>query len=158
MKKAILNPFLIIVLTISVFFSGCSKKNNVAPADPTGTITANLGFGFAGGVTLINDANGYIRLILSDNLNIDPAEEDDLPAPATATIANVGTVSGLGAITSHASAGYSNNISATAGTGYVVEIINIAPVPQYYRIYIQSFQLSSSGAVLGATIQYQGPF
>jgi hypothetical protein len=156
MKKAIVNPILTTILTISVLVSGCSKKNNVAPADPTGTLTTNLGFGFQGGVTLVDDANGYIQLQLSTNLNIYGAELSNLPG--SASIANVGAVSGLGAITSHASSGYGESTSATAGTGYVMELTDVAPVPQYYRIYIQSFQLSTSGAVLGATIKYQGPF
>ena len=156
MKKAILNPVLLIVLIISVFISGCSKKNNVAPANPTGTIVTNLGFGFDGGITLVDDANGYIRLSLSTNLNIYGEEESLLPG--SASVASVGAVSGLGAIASHPSAGYSSSVAAIAGNGYVMELTNVAPVPQYYRIYIQSFQSSTSGAVLGATIAYQGPF
>ena len=158
MKKSPLNPVIVIVLTISILISGFTKKNNdVAPSDPSGTITTNLGFDFAGGITLVNDANGYIRLSLSSSLNI-YGEEESNTLPGSATVASVGAVSGLGAITSHPSSGYSSTAAAVAGNGYVMELINVAPVPQYYRIYIESFQSSPSGGVLGATIKYQGPF
>ena len=169
-----------LAIVLILFFSSCTKKAddaNTVPVDPSGTITSNLGFYPAaitltnanyaltylgGGVTPTGVAYTQVLLRLDNSLNFYCTY-----APAgstTVSIANVGAVSGLGAITAYPSSGYTTLTSVTVGNGYVIKITDYDPSSfrldrtRYFRIYVESYQLSTSGGILGVTLRYQGPY
>jgi hypothetical protein len=201
--KTIFSKFLPVSLALLLFFglSSCKKSstgtnNSTAPPDPAGTNVVNL---LTGTGIVLDDTvnafqqNGYntlfsfytnsISLDLDANLNLSMSYAAGVNAPyglnytlgCSNGIINLGTVSGLGTITTHPTTGYSSTSLAQAGSGYIVESVDNNPdgshldgtstttytsVPRtlYYRIFISATVTTTSNAVAGYTIKYQGPF
>jgi len=197
--KTIFPKFLLIsfVAILLFCFSSCKKSttSDSAPvADPSGTNVVNLLTG--AGVVLDDTVNaiatygtaglGYyfytnsLSLNLDANLNLNFSYAAGVNASyglswiigCSNGIINLGTVNGLGSITTHPTSGYSSTSLAQAGVGYVVESVDNNPVGShmdgttytsvprtlYYRIYVTTTVMNTSNAIAGYTIKYQGPF
>lgn len=183
-------------LTILLFsISSCTKSNtsgSKSVADPSGTNVVNLLIG--SGIVLDDTVNAFatyspissgyyfytnsLSINLDANLNLNFNYGADVNGSlswivgCSNGIINLGTVNGLGSITTHPTSGYSSTSLAQAGVGYIVESVDNNPVGSkligntyvsvprilYYRIYITATVLNTSNAVAGYTIKYQGPF
>ena len=183
----------------AIAFSGCTKSggggNNSAPADPAGTNVVNLltgtsivlddsvnAFAQSGYGALLTTYKNSLILSLDANLNLDLSYAAGINASyglnytlgCSNGIINLGSVSGLGSITTHPTSGYSSTSLAQVGVGYIVESVDNNPdgshtngtsptytsVPRtlYYRIYVTTTVLNTSNGIAGYTIKYQGPF
>jgi hypothetical protein len=192
--------FVSFVIILLFCFSSCKKDTTstttTAPPDPSGTNVVNLltgtgivlddtvnAFEQSGYNTLFSFYTNSLLLNLDANLNLNLSYAAGINAPyglnytfgCSNGIINLGSVSGLGAITAPPTSGYSSTSLAQTGTGYVVESVDNNPngshldgtststytsVPRtlYYRIYVTTTVLNTSNAVAGYTIKYQGPF
>ena len=190
--------FVSFVTILAFFLSSCKKSTTTttAPADPSGTNVVNLltgtsivlddtvnAFEQSGYNTLFSFYTNSLLLNLDANLNLTLSYAAGINAPyglnytlgCSNGIINLGSVSGLGSITTHPASGFSSTSLAQAGVGYVVESVDNNPngshldgnstatytsVPRdlYYRIYITATVLNTGNAIAGYTIKYQGPY
>lgn len=175
----------LILLLLSLVMLGCQKTNtDVTPApppDPAGTITANVQFNNLAQLGTINcqltmpvnggPPNGVITNQLnlsvntSNNLYLQVTGTFPTGCQAQNTIASVGAISGLGAITTYPASGFTNSLmAATPGQGYVVRAIDYNASTyqlnrtQYFRVYVERNILSTNNGILGVVIRYQGPY
>lgn len=158
---------------------GCNKAStsdtNTIPPDPAGTLTINLpvsGSNFIcsvntgvlvfGGVPQVYIQNLY--LALDNSLNLYYTGGSLNTANTSVSIVNLGAVSGLGAITSYPTSGFTASTAAALGNGYVIKIKDYDPTTfrpdriRYYRFYLVSYQLSTTGGILGINTKYDGPY
>jgi hypothetical protein len=197
MKTPFPKFLLVSFVTILLFSLSSCKKSTTSTssvADPSGTNVVNLLIG--SGVTLDDTVNaiatygtqglGYyfytnsLFLNLDANLNLNFSYAAGVNASyglswiigCSNGIINLGPVSGLGAITTHPTSGYSSTSLAQAGVGYVIESVDNNPVGSklvgntytsvprtlYYRVYVTTTVMNTSNAIAGYTIKYQGPF
>ncbi len=170
-----------IISIACIMLNACSKstKDNTAPPppDPGGTNSRNISLpGYTVlceiNTSLVYPALGGAPIGVYPTglwLNVDAGRNFWLSnpsggGPATYSITGVGAVSGLGAITSYPTSGYSNSTAAVKGNGYVIKTLDYDPVTyqlyriQYYRVYIEAYQVSTSGGIIGVSIKYQGPY
>ena len=140
-------------------------------------------FAQSGYNTLFTFYTNKLLLNLDGNLNLNLSYAAGINAPyglnytfgCSNGIINLGSVSGLGSVTSTPASGYSSTSLAQVGVGYVVESVDNNPngshldgtstttytsVPRtlYYRIYVTATVTNTSNAIAGYTIKYQGPF
>lgn len=177
---------LIIFPASILLFIGCTKSDtntntNTPPPDPPGTISRNVS---NSGGTVLTTINAYLTYAGGGGggvpngvfgvglwLNLDNSRNFSLAlggglggSPATFSIANLGPVNGLGSITTYPTSGYSASTSAVQGNGYVVKFTEYDATTfqlthvQYYRIFIEAYQISTGGGILGVSLKYQGPF
>jgi hypothetical protein len=198
--KTIYPKFLLVsFVTILVSCLLSCKKNTTttpAPADPSGTNVVNLLSGTSvvlddtvnaieqsGYNTLFSFYKNSLLLDLDANLNLTLSYAAGINAPyglnytlgCSNGIINLGSVSGLGSITSPPASGYNSTSLAQVGAGYIVESVDNNPngshldgtstttytsVPRtlYYRVYVTATVMNTSNAIAGYTIKYQGPF
>jgi len=197
--KTIFSRFLPSSLAFLLFFglSSCKKSStgtntSTAPPDPAGTNVVNLLTG--SGIVLDDTVNAFatygtqgagyyfyknsLSLNLDGNLNLNFSYGAETNGSlswivgCSNGIINLGTVDGLGSITTHPTSGYSSTSLAQAGVGYVVESVDNNPVGSslvgntytalprtlYYRVYVTTTVMNTSNAIAGYTIKYQGPF
>lgn len=138
--------------------SACNTSKSAGPvADPAGTITSAIriqGQGAflidfdAGTVTTVN-SSGASDLYLDANVNFNVGPS--VPAgQQPRRVADVGVVSGLGAVTSIPTAGFVTTLSAVVGHGYVVQDNG-----RNWRVFVKSVITSaSSGGVIGVNIKW----
>lgn len=147
-----MNKFVSVLLFGSILlgcFYSCAKEGNesiednssVSPndivPDPEGTITLSMR-NSANGNTFINN---QIHISSSDNF-------------VGGKIVSVGSVRGLGNITSIPKTGWAEEVSVRPGYGYVIYSDNI-----FYRVYVESYILAAgTEGVIGAEVRYQYPF
>ena len=147
----------IAVFSLAVLLPACAAESTGPVADPAGTVTSSIriqGQGAflidfdAGTVTSVN-SNGVSDLYLDANVNFNVGPV--VPAgQQPRTVADVGTVSGLGAVTTIPTAGFVSTMSAIVGHGYVVH-----DNARYWRVYVTSLITSStSGGVIGVNIRW----
>ena len=189
----------LVVLTLLFALSSCTKSGggggNSAPADPSGTNVVNLltgtsivlddsvnAFAQSGYGALLTTYKNSLILSLDANLNLDLSYAAGINASyglnytlgCSNGIINLGSVSGLGSITTHPTSGYNSTSLAQVGAGYIVESVDNNPVGShtngtsptytsvprtlYYRIYVTATVLNTSNGIAGYTIKYQGPF
>lgn len=174
MKKIMIYALLLFCI------EGCKKAStsdtNTIPPDPAGTLTINLP---APGSNLICNVNKDILvsggvpvgvvstglfLGLDNSLNLYYNIYANFNANVSASIVNLGAVSGLGSITSYPTSGFTASTAAALGNGYVIKIKDYDPTSyrpdriRYYRFYLVSYQLSTTGGILGINIKYEGPY
>ena len=106
--------------------------------------------------TTVNDPEGTISLSMrnADNGktyldNIYISNENFRGA----YFASVGAVKGLGNVSTIPTTGWAEQISVIEGNGYVAYSNN-----QFYRIYVVSDIVATTGGIIGADIKYQKPF
>jgi hypothetical protein len=114
--------------------NGQSLTSNVSVNDPEGTIA----------LSMRNSNNGDTHL---DNIYI---ENENFRG---GYFASIGAVNGLGYVAGIPATGWAQQVSVTEGNGYVAFSDG-----QYYRIYVVSDIIGTSGGVIGADIKYQKPF
>jgi hypothetical protein len=78
-------------------------------------------------------------------------------------MANLGTVAGLGDVTTKPSSGYASLGTIEIGHGYVIRskkyFVNTPDAPYvYYRFYVVEWIGNTGGGINGAKIKIQGPF
>ena len=192
--------FVSFVIILLFCFSSCKKDTTstttTAPPDPSGTNVVNLltgtgivlddtvnAFEQSGYNTLFSFYTNSLILNLDANLNLTLSYGAGINAPyglnytlgCSNGIINLGSVSGLGSVTTHPTSGYSSTSLAQVGVGYVIESVDNNPdgshldgtstttytsVPRtlYYRVYVTTTVLNTSNGIAGYTIKYQGPF
>ena len=104
-------------------------------ADPEGTITLSMR-DYNNGCTYILDRI-YIK---NENFK-------------GANIASVGSVNGLGNVSSVPKTGWAEEVAVIPGNGYVARINSLV----FVRIYVIDFITSTSGGIIGADVKYQYP-
>lgn len=140
---------------------GGSKYEPITQADPEGTIVANLENTFTytkngyykNGIDNMNGGyDVYLGMNSSNNLQADAAGHDGTQAQ----IVSLGKVNGLSSIKNIPEQGWTNQVAAIPGYGYVFRSSYFGREPYTYaRIYIVDYMESTSGGIMGCTIKYQ---
>ena len=141
--------FILLLVTVGVFAlpscggdepdpNGGEVINPTKPvADPDGTITLSMR-DYNNGCTYILD-----RLYIK-NENFRGAD-----------IASVGSVTGLGNVSTIPTTGWTDEVAVVPGNGYVAYLANR---DMFVRIYVIDYISSTSGGIMGADVKYQYPF
>lgn len=115
--------------------------STVSPADPEGTVIVNIGSGSSvwlpiGSLTFTNDGNFQLGVVTY---------------PFIYNIVSVGPVAGLGFINTIPQEGWTGEVAAQVGNGYIIRSdVNSNRVMTYCRIYVVGY--TDAG---GITIKYQ---
>lgn len=138
---------MMMVAMLTIGFTSCGddeeneNPNNGQPVnpgttvnDPEGTISLSM--------RNADNGNTYLDNIYISNENF-----------RGAYFASVGAVKGLGNVSAIPSTGWAEQMSVIEGNGYVAYSNN-----QFYRIYVVSDIVGTTGGVIGADIKYQKPF
>jgi hypothetical protein len=129
-----------------------------APANPVGTIVSNL-LAQGNGPDSINFTTGTVSTPAINGAPVlcESAGQNDLSLDDAAnfhacggSIAYLGPVSGLGAVTEVPTAGFVTSTSALIGGGYVVKTVE----NNVYRLYVARALLAAGGGSLGVEIQW----
>jgi hypothetical protein len=148
----------IVALSLAVLLSGCSSAAPTAPIlDPAGTVTSALRIQGQGaflidfdlGTVMTTNTGGVADLFLDANVNFNVGPF--VPAgQQPRRVADVGVVSGLGAVTAIPTAGYVTTLSALVGHGYVLEDNG-----RRWRVYVVNWiTAATTGGVIGVTIKW----
>ncbi len=117
------------------------KPNNEQPVNPSVTV---------------NDPEGTISLSMR-NADNGKTYLDDIYIKnenfVGAYFTSLGAVKGLGNITTIPTSGWANQLSVIEGNGYVAFCDN-----HFYRIYVVSDIVGTTGGIIGSDIKYQKPF
>lgn len=138
---------MILVAMLTVGFTSCGgddeneNPNNGQPVNPGTTVNDPEG---TISLSMRNADNGKTYL---DNIYI--SNENFRGAYFT----SVGAVKGLGNVSTIPTTGWAEQMSVIAGNGYVAYSNN-----QFYRIYVVSDIVATTGGIIGADIKYQKPF
>jgi hypothetical protein len=135
------------VAMLSIGFTSCGgddeneNPNNGQPVNPGTTVNDPEG---TISLSMRNADNGktYLDNIYISNENF-----------RGAYFASVGVVKGLGNVSTIPTTGWAEQMSVIAGNGYVAYSNN-----QFYRIYVVSDIVATTGGIIGADIKYQKPF
>lgn len=106
--------------------------------------------------TTVNDPEGTISLSMRNADNGETYLDNIYISKENfrgAYFASVGAVKGLGNVYIIPTTGWAEQMSVIAGNGYVAYSNN-----QFYRIYVVSDIVATTGGVIGADIKYQKPF
>lgn len=173
MKKSIFTKMMMLAMMVAmcVTFTACggddddeggSANNPVTTADPEGTIVANLTNTFVyvkqgyhkNGISNMNGRDDvYLGMNSSNNLEAAAAWHTDYKVQ----IVSVGKVNGLSSINSIPKDGWTNQVAALPGYGYIYrsEYSYNPGVYTYARIYAVDYMTDTSGGIMGITIKYQ---
>lgn len=141
---------MMMVVMLIVGFASCGgddgddspeKSNDEQPVNPSVTVNDPEG---TISLSMRNDDNGKTYL---DNIYI--KNENFVGASFT----SLGAVKGLGNVTTIPTSGWANQLSVIEGNGYVAYCNN-----QFYRIYVVSDIVGTTGGIIGSDIKYQKPF
>ena len=138
---------MIMVTMLTVSFISCGgdddneNPNNGQPVNPGTTVNDPEG---TISLSMRNADNGKTYL---DNIYI--SNENFRGAYFT----SVGAVKGLGNVPTIPTTGWAEQMSVIAGNGYVAYSNN-----QFYRIFVVSDIVATTGGIIGADIKYQKPF
>jgi len=182
MKKSIL-IFVKTVVVFGMFFvAGCGGGDEPKPEvnngsnggnstgivpDPPGTITTNISRGAIGSSGSGIVIQGTSSFITGSGITWYAPDNIHVYGDNQVSICDLGTMRGLGNITSIPNAGYtapSYNmmVSCETGHGYVVKFENIqgeiVMENLYVRMYVVEKIISTSGGIIGAKVKYQYPF
>lgn len=108
--------------------------------DPLGTIS----------LSMRDSDNGHTKL---DDIYI--KTENFCASSGYVMFSSVGAVNGLGNVSYIPTNGWTDKIKVTPGEGYVAYD---GYRNKYYRIYVVSYIVSTTGGIIGADIKYQEPF
>lgn len=178
MKKLLLNWMTIMVVAIMCFCyvsckedegpkeDGLEKTENLSNQDPEGTMVLNMISGSKDNYYDIGFGESY-KIHIDEAMNFIGASSTGWSQyGGSYTIypiefVTVGTISGLGKITSIPTSGWAKSVAVVPGTGYIARYNS-----QYSRIYVVDYLGQTStdalgntyGTTNGATIKYQTPF
>jgi hypothetical protein len=148
----------VVVLSLASLLSACGGSDSTGPvADPVGTVSSAIRIQSQGaflidfdlGTVMTSNTGGAADLYLDANVNFNvgccvPSGQQPR------RVADVGAVSGLGAVTTVPTAGFVTTLSATVGHGYVV-----SDNARYWRVFVASVITSAtSGGVIGVNIKW----
>jgi hypothetical protein len=148
----------VVVLSLAGVLSACAASDSTGPvADPVGTVssairTAGQGnyiidFDLGTVTTTNNNSGADLYLDANTNFNVGccvPAGQQPR------RVADVGAVSGLGAVTTIPSAGFVSTLYATVGHGYVV-----TDNARTWRVFVTGNIIgATSGGVIGVYIKW----
>lgn len=119
---------------------GGTRDNPSTAADPAGTIVANLANN-----NWVNLPGGFsIKLNTSNNLQLSSFE-----------IVSVGSVNGLSSINKVPESGWSGQVAAIPGYGYIIRWSYNQNPTKYVRLYVVDWMTSTTGGIMGCTVKYQ---
>ena len=125
---------------------GGTRDNPSTASDPAGTIVANLANNST--VTFsVSESYGskpQIRLNSSNNLSMYNSE-----------IVSVGSVNGLSSINKVPENGWSKEVAAIPGYGYIIQWRKSSSTYGYVRLYVVDWMTSTTGGIMGCTVKYQ---
>ena len=142
----------IMVCMLSVSLISCGGDDDDSPSggggtvnpggttDPAGTISLSMRNASSGTTTIDN----VIYINKSDNFE---------GYYSNVCFASVGSIKGLGNVTSIPTSGWAKQVAVKPGYGYVAYYNGT-----FYRIYVEDFIEGTSGGVIGAEVKYQKPF
>ena len=142
---SLLAMMMVAMLTIGFISCGgdddSEAPNNGQPVNPSVTVNDPEG---TISLSMRNADNGktYLDNIYISNENF-----------RGAYFASLGAVKGLGNVSTIPTTGWAEQMSVIAGNGYVAYSNN-----QFYRIYVVSDIVGTTGGVIGADIKYQKPY
>lgn len=129
---------------------GGTRDNPSTASDPAGTIVANLANN--NWVTIVTPTS--IKLNSSNNLEVSSCE-----------IVSVGSVNGLSSINKVPENGWSRQVAAIPGYGYIIRCIKSSSYDEssktwiytygYTRLYVVDWMTSTTGGIMGCTVKYQ---
>ena len=133
------------------------NESSITANDPEGTIIANLtntfyehGWYWYEG---INNMNGgkytYLGMNSSNNLEAQNSGGGD------AKIVSLGKVKNLSSIKKIPESGWTHQVAAVPGYGYVYRSSTWEGDVYYARIYAVDYMISTTGGIMGITIKYQ---
>ena len=124
---------------------GGTRDNPSTASDPAGTVVANLSNNY---VTIVTPTS--IKLNSSNNLQVDAGTSE-------ARIVSVGSVNGLSSINKVPENGWSKEVAAIPGYGYIIKWIKSTnpTVYGYIRLYVVDWMTSTTGGIMGCTVKYQ---
>lgn len=117
---------------------GGTRDNPSTASDPAGTIVANLANN-----NWVELGGGAIKLNTSNNLQM-----------AGCVIVSVGSVNGLSSINKVPENGWSEQVSAIPGYGYIIRW-SYNQNTTYVRLYVVDWMTSTTGGIMGCTVKYQ---
>ena len=133
---------------------GGTRDNPSTAADPAGTIVANL----ANNNWVNIRSNSAIRLNSSNNLDVNVIGW-------RAEIVSVGSVNGLSSINKVPENGWSGEVAAIPGYGYIIRWEKSSSYDEssktwiytygYIRLYVVDWMTSTTGGIMGCTVKYQ---
>lgn len=109
--------------------------------DPTGTIA----------LSMRNEDHGETRL---ENL-LYIGDDNNFRMLYSNIIASIGSVKGLGNVSSIPMTGWSDAVAVEPGAGYVAYD---SDRDEFVRIFVTDWVISTSGGIIGADVKYQKPF
>lgn len=148
----------VMVAMLSVGFISCSSDNDKDEpsnydGDPIGTVEIGLVSGkdpyyyTAQNYIELDGRNYLIAVNLANNFTVWKTWRTQLSEPM---IVSVGKVKGLGSINSIPSSGWTSEIAARPGNGYIVHFQN-----EYIRMYVVEYMVDTSGGIMGVYVKYQ---
>lgn len=155
------------IALVSLCMVSCSKddgeengnKSTITASDPEGTIIANLQNTFHATINGyyddgIENMNGkkYVYLGMNSSNNLE-ARSNKMHIEVS--IVSVGKVNGLSSIKEIPNDGWTNQVAAIPGYGYVYRLEYNSGTYTYARIYAVDYMTSTSGGIMGITIKYQ---
>ncbi len=140
---------------------GGTKNDPIAARDPEGTIVANLTNTFIytkngyynNGISTMNGISYcYLGMNSNNNLQAEAAGHDG----SQVQIVSIGKVNGLSDIKEIPKEGWTHQVAAIPGYGYVYRWSYYGSEPYTYaRIFAVDYMTSTSGGIMGITIKYQ---
>jgi len=121
--------------------------------DPVGTVEIGLVSGkdpyyVTAQKYLELDGSSYVIAVnLANNFTVWKSWRIQLSDPM---IVSVGSVKGIGAINAIPSSGWTSEIAARPGNGYIVHFQN-----EYIRMYVVDYMVDTSGGIMGVYVKYQ---
>jgi len=124
---------------------GGTRDNPSTSADPAGTIVANL----ANNNWVNLPGGASIKLNTSNNLQMSYYE-----------IVSVGSVNGLSSINKVPENGWSTQVAAIPGYGYIIrrsyyDSSSQTTKYEYVRLYVVDWMTSTTGGIMGCTVKFQ---
>lgn len=136
------------------------ESETISDKDPEGTIIANLTNTFYGhgwywyeGIENMNGVN-YNYLGMNSSNNLEAEANTHISSGLNVSIVSVGKVKSLSSINKIPANGWTNQVAAIPGYGYVYRSNNYGNI-KYARIVAVKYMESTSGEIMGITIKYQ---
>lgn len=132
---------------------GGTRDNPSTASDPAGTVVTNLANNNS-----INIGYGSIKLNSSNNLQVNGYSR-------RVEIVSVGSVNGLSSINKVPENGWSGQVAAIPGYGYIIRWETSSTYDEssktwiytygYIRLYVVDWMTSTTGGIMGCTVKYQ---
>lgn len=133
---------------------GGTRENPSTAADPVGTIIANLANN--DWVSISGSGSSYREIKLNTSNNLQVSNLD---------IVSIGSVNGLSSINKVPENGWSSEVAAIPGYGYIMRWVTSSSYDEssktyihtygYARLYVVDWMTSTTGGIMGCTVKYQ---